>query len=172
MSANPSKRLSMTMPKALVKRSTCASRSGTVNAMWSIPGVIMSTDGGRLEQLDEVARRVEGEHLSAARTCHDVVAEADAFVGESGDFAVDVVHDEVDAVPPSWARSFSVGHRSAGRALRTRQQQAQVAASHVCERRTRYADSEPEVVGVEVDARGDVLDQIAHVHDLFISHDG
>ena len=65
---------------------------------------------------------------------------------------VEVVDDEVDAVPTAGARSFAVGHRPAGRALRARQQEPQVAASDVGERGTRDADGEAEVAGVEVDA--------------------
>ena len=41
MRANPSKRASTMSPNALARRSTCSSRSGTVIAMWSIPGVII-----------------------------------------------------------------------------------------------------------------------------------
>ena len=65
---------------------------------------------------------------------------------------VEVVDDEVDAVPAAGARSFPVGHRPAGRALRAGQQEPQVASSDIGERRARDADGEAEVAGVEVDA--------------------
>src|SRR5205823_1906550 len=119
--------------------------------------------GGRLEQLDQVPRGINGENLCAAGTGHDLVAEPNPLLGEAGDLAVEVVDDEVDAVPASGARSFPIGHRPAGRALRAGQQEAQVPSSDIGERRTRDTDGEAEVPRVEVDAWGDVVDQIAHV---------
>ena len=41
---------------------------------------------------------------------HDVVAERCAGLAEPGDFRVDVVDDEVDAVPASWPGCAAVGH--------------------------------------------------------------
>ena len=108
-----------------------------------------------------------GEDLRAAGTGHDLVAERHALRGEAGDLAVEVVDDEVDAVPTSRARSLAVGHRPAGRALRART--AGAAGCRACTSAnagTRDADGEAEVAGVEVDARGDVVDQVADVHDV------
>lgn len=77
-----------------------------------------SPSGGRLEQLDQVARAVAGENLCSAGPGHDLVAERLALGLEAGVLTVEVVDDEVDAVPTSGAWSCAVGHRPAGRALR------------------------------------------------------
>src|SRR5258708_14669194 len=106
-----------------------------------------SRGGGRLEQLDEVPCGVDGENLCAAGTGHDLVAEPNPLPGEAGDLAVEVVDDEVDAVPSTGAGSFAIRHRSAGRALRAGQQEPHVASSDIPERRTRDADCEAEVAG-------------------------
>ena len=63
--------------------------------------MIIVDASGRLEQLDEVARRVDGEDLGAAGTGDDLVAERHAFLGEAGDLGLEVVEDEVDPVPPA-----------------------------------------------------------------------
>src|SRR4051794_15779698 len=103
-----------------------------------------SRDGRRLEDLDEVAGRVDGEHLGATGAAHDLVAELHAFLLEPGDLALDVVHDEVDAVPTAGPRLLPVGHRSAGRALRPGQQQPQVATTDLGEGGDGEADREAE----------------------------
>src|SRR4029079_9891929 len=82
---------------------------------------------GRLEQLDDVAGRVLQEDLLSAGPLHDVVAERRARATQSSNFRVDVVYDEVDAVPAPRARLGAVGHRPSRGALRSREQQAQVA---------------------------------------------
>src|SRR6476620_8955995 len=106
-----------------------------------------SRGGGRLEQLDEVARGIDGEDLRPGRTAHDLVAEPNSLVGEAGDLAVEVVDDEVDAVPTAGARPFTIGHRPARRALWAGQQEPQVASSDIRQHRSREADSESEVAG-------------------------
>ena len=152
------------MPNALVRRSTCSSRSGTVSAMWSIPGVITSAAG--LEQLDEVAGGVDGEDLRAARAGHDLVAErTPSSVSRATSPSRSSTMRWMRFQPPGPGRSPSVIAWPA-ELLRTGQQEPQVAAGDVGERRLVDADGEAEVAGVEVDGRGDVVDQVAHVHGL------
>ena len=83
------------------------------------------------------------------------------------DFGVDVVDDEVDAVPAARLGFAAVGHRPSGRARRPAQQQTQVAAGDVGERRGGAgAQLEAEVGGVEVDGALDVVDHVADVDEL------
>ena len=82
---------------------------------------------------------------------------------EPVDLRVDVLDDEVDAVPAAGFGHGAVGHRAPGRALRPAQQQAQLAARDVGERRAALRRRfEPEVPRVEVDRRVDVVDHVAH----------
>ena len=68
--------------------------------------------------------------------------------------------------PPGAGRA-AVGHRPSGRARRPAEQQAQVAADDVGERRRGVrAQREAEVGGVEVDGGLDVVDHVADVHEL------
>ena len=79
----------------------------------------------------------------------------------------DVVDDQVDAVPAPGAGLPPVGHRPAGRALRPGEQQPEPAADDLRKgRRPVLAQLEPEMAGVEVDRRVDVVDHVADVHEL------
>ena len=94
-------------------------------------------------------------------------------LAELGDLGVDVVDDEVDAVPAAGARLLPVGHRSSGGARRTAEQQPQVAAGDVGERGGGAgAHLEAEVLRVEVDRRLDVVDHVADVHHLVVFRHG
>src|SRR5438128_12302328 len=118
-------------PKAVVPS---LSMSPTTSPRWRrCPGT-GSVAAGWLEQLDEIAGRVDGEDLCAAGTGDHVVAELDAGGLEAGDLCVEVVDDEVDTVPPAGSGLLAVGHGTTGGALRARQQQSEVAALHVGER--------------------------------------
>src|SRR4051812_47205378 len=77
----------------------------------------------RLEELDEIARGVDGEHLCATGAGDDLVAELHALPIEPRDLGLEVVDDEMDAVPASRPWSFPIGHRLAGRAVRAGQQE-------------------------------------------------
>src|SRR5215469_755131 len=54
---------------------------------------------GWLEELDRVTGRIVKEDLLAARTADHVAAEGHARAPQASDFGVDVVHQQVDAVP-------------------------------------------------------------------------
>jgi hypothetical protein len=56
-----------------------------------------------LEQLDDVARGVLEKDLGAAGSGEDVVAEGEPITAEARDLGLDVVDDEVDAVPAAGA---------------------------------------------------------------------
>src|SRR3954452_2973731 len=122
---------------------------------------------GGLEELDRVAGGVLEQDLPAARPADDVVAEGQARGSEPVALGRDVLDDEVDAVPAAGLRGAAVGHRSPGRALGTAEQQPQVPADDVGERRGgAHVEREAEVRGVEVDGRFDVVDHVADVHEL------
>src|SRR6476646_9286683 len=105
---------------SVTRIATCATARSTI--------VRVPSAAGRLEQLDQVAGRVLDEDLPAAGTTHHVVAEGDPFGLQPADLLVEVVVDEVDAVPAAGARLGAVGHRTTCRALRAAEQQAQIAA--------------------------------------------
>ncbi len=82
----------------------------------------VAASGGRLEDLDRVAGGVVDEYLSTSGSADYVVAEIGAGDAEALDLGVDVVDDEMDAVPASWfglrpsasaARPSSPGLRAA-----------------------------------------------------------
>ena len=90
---------------------------------------------GGLEQFDRVAGRVLEQDLLAARAGDDVVAERQPGGAQPLDLGGDVVDDQMDAVPAARPGRPAVGHRPAGRAGRTAQQQPQLAADDVGEGR-------------------------------------
>src|SRR4051794_37866664 len=123
-----------------------------------------------LEELDRVAGGVFEQDLLAARPADDVVAERHAGRAQPLDLRGDVVDDEVDAVPTARLRRLAIRHRPSGGALRATEEQAQVAAHDVGERRCSAGTQlEPEVGRVEVDCLVDVVDHVADVHEL-IAH--
>src|SRR5262245_26109333 len=87
-----------------VPPSASPSRSLSGNTRTGTVVMPCSLCAGRLEQLDEVAGGVAGEDLGSAGPGHDLVAESNSLRGEAGDFAIEVVDDEVDAVPTSRGR--------------------------------------------------------------------
>src|SRR4051794_40784102 len=122
---------------------------------------------GRLEELDRVARGILEQDLPTPRAADDVVAERQARALEPRDVGGDVLDDEVDAVPSAGPGRAAVRHRSAGRALGPAEQEPEVAAYDVRERRCgAAADREREVGGVEVDRRLDVVDHVADADEL------
>src|SRR5262245_15479813 len=93
---------------------------------------VRSTQRG-LEELDDVAGGVLEQDLLAAGSLQDVVAEPGARVAQARDFGVDVVDDQVDAVPAAGARLGAVRHRPSRGAGRSAEQQPQVSACDVGE---------------------------------------
>src|SRR5262245_3134029 len=121
--------------------------------------------GGELEELDEVAGGVQEQDLLAAGSLDDVVAEPCTGVAEAGDFGIDVVDDEVDAVPAAGARLDAIRHRPPRGAGRSTQQQPQVAAGDVGESgKKARQDFEAEELRVEGDRGFHVVDHVADVH--------
>jgi hypothetical protein len=71
-----------------------------------------------LEEFDDVAGRVLEQDLPAAWSFEDVVAKRGTRGVEAGDFGIDVVHYEVNAVPAAGPRLGAIRHgptRGAGR---------------------------------------------------------
>src|SRR6185437_16086079 len=93
-----------------------------------------STDGGRLKELDDVARRIQEQNLLAAGPGDDVVAERRARRAQAGDFGVEVVDDQVNAVPAAGSRPGAVRHRPPRGAVRSAEQQALSEARDIRER--------------------------------------
>ena len=73
-----------------------------------------------LKYFDYVPGGVLEQDLFAARADDDVVAECRPGIAESGDFGLDVVDKEVDAVPAAGFGFTSVGHRASCRTSRSR----------------------------------------------------
>src|SRR5262249_40427346 len=69
---------------------------------------------GRLKQLDEIAGGVLQQDLRSARPAHDVVAELDAGGAQPGDLGRNIVHDEMNAVPPPRTRANAIRHPPSG----------------------------------------------------------
>src|SRR5262249_57171552 len=80
---------------------------------------------GRLKQLDEIAGGVLQQDLRSARPAHDVVAELDAGGAQPGDLGRNIIHDEMNAVPPAGTGAIAIWHRPSRRALRPAEQEPQ-----------------------------------------------
>src|SRR5262249_44133505 len=91
------------------------------------------TGGGGLEELDDVAGGVLEQYLLAAGSFEDVVAEPSTGAAETGHLGIDVVDDEVDAVPAARPRLGAIRHRPRRGASRSAEQQPQVPAGDVGE---------------------------------------
>src|SRR5690242_5763066 len=129
-----------------------------------------AVSASRLEELDGVAGGIVEQDLSAAGAGHDLVSEGNAFAAQAVDLCLDVVDDEVDAVPAARNRCAAVRHRPAGRAGRPAQQEPERAAADIGESRGHVRDqTEAEVIGVEVDRGLDVGNEVADV-DRLVAH--
>ena len=118
---------------------------------------------GRLEQFDQVARRVLGQDLLTAHPVHDLVAEADAPGPQVRDRAGQVGHLDREPVPAARLGDAAVGHGlaaarpAAGRA----EHQPQVTQGEHGERRAWVHHlGEAQAVAVEGDRRVDVVDDV------------
>ena len=122
---------------------------------------------GWLEEFDDVAGGVLKQDLSAAGSFENVVAELSTSVTETGDVGFNVVHDEVNAVPAAGSRLGAIRHRPPSGARRSAEQQPQVAAGDVGERRHEAVQNfEVEELRVEGDGFVDVGDHIADIDHL------
>ena len=118
----------------------------------------------RLEQLDRVAGRVVQDDLPSARAGDHVAAEGHAGGAQPGDLGVDVVDQQVDAVPAagSGRRPSGIGRPAelAGPDSSSRRLPRRTSANAGRNARVR---GEAQVGGVEVDRGLDVVDQVADV---------
>src|SRR2546428_6252338 len=129
-----------------------------------------SASGG-LKELDRISRRIVEEDLLPAGSGDDLAAESHARRAKAHDLGLDVVDDEVDAVPAARAGPRAVRHRTSGGACWTAQQDAKWPADDVGESRSHVrAQGEPEVRRVEGDRGVDVLDHVPNV-DRTVCHD-
>src|SRR5262245_52576286 len=115
---------------------------------------------GGLEQLDEVPRGVGEQNLAAARAGNYVAAERQPRVSQPVDLGIEVADDQMD--PVATAVGGVVGRGARARARGAGQQQPKGARRDLGERRYgAVAQGEPEMAGVEVDGRLDVVDEVS-----------
>src|SRR5262249_56732421 len=108
--------------------------------------------------------RILDEDLGPARPSDDVVPELHPGGPEPLNLRLDVVHDELEAVPPARHRKATVGHGPAGRAGAGAEEEPEVAAGHVRECGCcTHVELEPEVRRIERDGGVDVVDHVADV---------
>src|SRR5262245_44533893 len=108
--------------------------------------------GGELEELDDVAGGVQEQDLPAAGSLDDVVAEPCTGVAEAGHLGIDVVDDQMDAVPAAGSWLGAIRHRPPCGAARSAEQQPQAAAGDVGESgKEARQDFEAEELRVEGD---------------------
>jgi len=122
-----------------------------------------------LEQLDQVASRIGDQDLASAGSRDDLAAKGDSSGTEPVDLAVEVVEDQVDAIPArprvGGGCSTSTGAGRAG------EQEPQRSADDVGEGVTSAAPQrESQVSGVEVNSRVDVVHDVADADELIFSH--
>jgi len=70
---------------------------------------------GRLKKFDGVAGGIVYQDLRPTRPSHNVVSEPHSRRPESLDLSVEVIHYQLDAIPPAGTWLAAIGHRSAGR---------------------------------------------------------
>src|SRR5262249_28368828 len=105
--------------------------------------------------------------------CDDVVAERSAGVAETGYFGVDVVDDQVDAIPTTGSGLDAIRHGSSRGTGRPAEQQPQTAPGDASERR-RGAGQHLEVEELRIEVNGllNVIDTVAYVHHIVGSGHG
>src|SRR5262245_53531762 len=125
------------MPDRLPRAPAGGARSGLPGPSAARTARIAETSGAepsgsvgrrRLEDLDGVARGILDEDLGAAGALDDVVPEPNAGRPQALHLGGDVVHDHLEAGPPARDGLAAVGHRSAGRAGASAQQEPEIAA--------------------------------------------
>src|SRR5437660_566883 len=143
---------------------------------WRDPAATEQAFAGGWFHTGDVGVRDEDGYLFIVDRLKDMIISGGENIAGSEVERVLYEHDAVLEVavvgrPDERWGEVTVGHRSPGRAERPRQQQPEVAALHVGERRCRRREhAEAEVVRVEVDAGGDVVDQVADVDGLVGCH--
>src|ERR1700687_5404719 len=126
-------------PKPMVPmRPHCAAMVNSDTRALASDGLVIVQAGGSasagLEQFHDVAGRILEEDLLAAGSFDNVVAERRTCRAESCDFGVEVVDDEVDAIPPAGFGFGAVGHWPPGGAGWSSEEESEVAAFDVGER--------------------------------------
>ena len=74
-------------------------------------------NGDRLHfaELDEISGRINDQNLRSARSRNHIVAELHAGGTQPRYFGGKIVHNEVNAIPPSRSRAGPIGHGASGR---------------------------------------------------------
>src|SRR5262247_2024462 len=118
----------------------------------------------RLKQFDKIAGRIDEQHLRAARSGHDVVAELYARRAQARDLGGKIIDDEMNPIPAPGPRPFAIAHGSARRTLRPAQQQPQRASPDVSKRGSEIGKKfEAQMPSVPSDRKLDVIDHIADI---------
>jgi hypothetical protein len=99
---------------------------------------LLALSAGRLEEFDEVARRINQPDLGATGSGHYfITTELHAFGAKSRCFRVEIRNLQFNPIPAAGHRLGTIGQPSSTRTLRAAEQQAQIVASHGSERRGR-----------------------------------
>jgi hypothetical protein len=126
---------------------------------------------GWLKQFNRVAGWILEQDLLPARTGDYVISEAHPCPAQTRNFSIDVVDQEVYAIPAAWAGLPAIGHRSSSRAGAAAEQQPQIAASYVGERWPLVRQKgESEMCRIEGHGGRDVVDHVAHVDGVSVLH--
>src|SRR5262249_15648673 len=117
--------------------------------------------------------RIFEKNLLAAGSFEDVVAKLCSRRAQASDFGLDVLDDEVDAIPPAWSRFRAIRHWPPRRAGWAAKQQTQPAARDVSDRRRKARqDFESKHFRIESDRFLHVVDHISDAdHLAAIVHD-
>src|SRR5829696_5818537 len=124
----------------------------------------------RLEQFDGITRGVLQQNLPASVARHDLVPEPMARRLEPFDHAREIVHLDLDAVPPAWGGNTAIRHGLACAACsRPIEQKMQVAARQRCEAgRWVHLDLETKCSGVERNGGVHVVNNVSDSHDHLV----
>src|SRR6185436_10839479 len=141
-------------PSSLVGKSAATAPRGSSSASRRLrrPG---------LEELDGVARWILDEDLMTTGSLDDLAPEARPVGSETVDGPLEIVDDDLEAIPPAGRRNATGLARAAHARLVEKQSQAIFRQAREA-RGTGKVDSKAEAIAVEVDRLVDVCHEVPH----------
>jgi hypothetical protein len=125
---------------------------------------LASLSAGGLKKLNQVARRIDQKDLPSPRSGHNVISEAHTGYPQPRDLAVNVINDEVNAIPAARLWLLAIRHRPPSGAGGTAEQQSEGAAPDIREGWRGIGEQlEGEVPSIPGHGGVDIVDHVSNV---------